>query len=222
MPSGASFLGSTPECLYTRTGAAVASEAVAGTRARGAGAAGPRGGPAPPQPDLCCIHMACHTHGSFTVAGSGVLALLAVKAATMQGNPSAPAQLPLPAGGDVEADFWLAFDLLRSHKDHVEFSVVRDWVQQVRQQGAAAGWRGARAGRAAPAAAWGACEGAWACVWRRSLERRLGLPGAAAVPLHASSLGACPTLACCPGCLFPAGAGGRVRACVCGCGQVGA
>ncbi len=35
------------------------------------------------------------------------------------------------AGGDVEQDFWLAFDLLRSHKDHVEFTVVRDWVQQV-------------------------------------------------------------------------------------------
>jgi hypothetical protein len=69
MPSGATFLGSTPECLYTRTGTAVASEAVAGTRARG-------------------------------------------------------------AGGDVERDFWLAFDLLRSHKDHVEFTVVRDWVQQ--------------------------------------------------------------------------------------------
>ena len=36
-----------------------------------------------------------------------------------------------PAGGDVERDFWLAFDLLRSHKDHVEFTVVRDGVQQV-------------------------------------------------------------------------------------------
>lgn len=31
----------------------------------------------------------------------------------------------------MEQDFWLAFDLLRSHKDHVEFTVVRDWVQQV-------------------------------------------------------------------------------------------
>eukprot|EP00887_Chlorella_sp_A99_P005642 scaffold1.g5642.t1 len=69
MPSGAIFLSSTPECLYARTGDAVASEAVAGTRARG-------------------------------------------------------------RGGDVEQDFWLAFDLLRSHKDHVEFAVVRDWVQQ--------------------------------------------------------------------------------------------
>jgi hypothetical protein len=28
----------------------------------------------------------------------------------------------------VEADFWLAFDLLRSAKDHAEFAVVRDWV----------------------------------------------------------------------------------------------
>lgn len=78
MPSGACFLGSTPECLYTRTGSDVASEAVAGTRARG-------------------------------------------------------------AGGDVERDFWLAFDLLRSHKDHVEFTVVRDWVQQVGSGGVC--WR---------------------------------------------------------------------------------
>lgn len=31
--------------------------------------------------------------------------------------------------GDVEADFWLAFDLLRSAKDHAEFVVVRDWVR---------------------------------------------------------------------------------------------
>lgn len=29
----------------------------------------------------------------------------------------------------MQRDFWLAFDLLRSHKDHVEFTVVRDWVQ---------------------------------------------------------------------------------------------
>ena len=36
------------------------------------------------------------------------------------------------AAGDVEKDFWLAFDLLRSHKDHEEFTVVRDWVRQVR------------------------------------------------------------------------------------------
>ena len=30
--------------------------------------------------------------------------------------------------GDVERDFWLAFDLLRSPKDHAEFTLVRDWV----------------------------------------------------------------------------------------------
>ena len=52
MPGGSAFLACTPEQLYARTGRAVASEAVAATRARG-----------PP--------------------------------------------------GDVEADFWLAFDLLR-------------------------------------------------------------------------------------------------------------
>ena len=64
---GAAFLGSSPEQLYARTGAAVASEAVAGTR--------PRGAPA-----------------------------------------------------DAASDFWLAYDLLRSPKDHAEFSIVRDWV----------------------------------------------------------------------------------------------
>lgn len=32
----------------------------------------------------------------------------------------------------MEKDFWLAFDLLRSHKDHEEFTLVRDWVRQVR------------------------------------------------------------------------------------------
>jgi isochorismate synthase len=69
LPSGQTFVASTPERLYARTGDAVASEAVAGTRARG-------------------------------------------------------------AGGDVEKDFWLAFDLLRSPKDHVEFGVVRAWVER--------------------------------------------------------------------------------------------
>ncbi|KAK9837268.1 hypothetical protein WJX81_002656 [Elliptochloris bilobata] len=68
VPGGAAFLACTPEQLYARTGRAVASEAVAATRARG-----------PP--------------------------------------------------GDVETDFWLAFDLLRSGKDHAEFSVVREWVR---------------------------------------------------------------------------------------------
>ena len=31
--------------------------------------------------------------------------------------------------GDVEQDFWLAFDLLRSAKDHAEFTVVRESVR---------------------------------------------------------------------------------------------
>ena len=31
--------------------------------------------------------------------------------------------------GDVQKDFWLAFDLLRNPKDHAEFSIVRDWVR---------------------------------------------------------------------------------------------
>ncbi len=33
-----------------------------------------------------------------------------------------------PCAGDVERDFWLAFDLLRSPKDHAEFMLVRDWI----------------------------------------------------------------------------------------------
>ena len=69
LPSGTTFVSSTPECLYSRTGRYVVSEAVAGTRARG-------------------------------------------------------------PGGDVEKDFWLSFDLLRSTKDDAEFSVVRDWVRR--------------------------------------------------------------------------------------------
>ena len=35
LPSGATFLGSTPELLYERSGSCVASEAVAATRPRG-------------------------------------------------------------------------------------------------------------------------------------------------------------------------------------------
>lgn len=31
--------------------------------------------------------------------------------------------------GDIEKDFWYAFDLLRSSKDHVEFTLVRDFVR---------------------------------------------------------------------------------------------
>ena len=35
--------------------------------------------------------------------------------------------------GDVEKDFWLAYDLLRSPKDHAEFVTVRDWVHTALQ-----------------------------------------------------------------------------------------
>ena len=31
--------------------------------------------------------------------------------------------------GDIERDFWYALDLLRSPKDHVEFTLVRDFVR---------------------------------------------------------------------------------------------
>ena len=33
------------------------------------------------------------------------------------------------SSGDVEKDFWLGFDMLQSPKDHVEFTLVRDWLQ---------------------------------------------------------------------------------------------
>ncbi|MEW5311204.1 MAG: hypothetical protein WDW38_002939 [Sanguina aurantia] len=36
--------------------------------------------------------------------------------------------------GDVEQDFWLALDLLRSSKDHAEFSCVRDWIQDALEE----------------------------------------------------------------------------------------
>lgn len=32
--------------------------------------------------------------------------------------------------GDVEADFFLAFDLLRNPKDHFEFTQVRNWIKR--------------------------------------------------------------------------------------------
>lgn len=36
----------------------------------------------------------------------------------------------IPAAGDVERDFWLAYDLLQNPKDHAEFTIVRNWVQK--------------------------------------------------------------------------------------------
>lgn len=149
MPSGASFLGSTPECLYTRTGSAVASEAVAGTRARGAGASAGGGWCLVARNCCCCSrHTAAATHetprlrvGATCLPLHCTLKLAPVSASARPSPPLVADLLPawLPgclaawhhtAGGDVEKDFWLAFDLLRSHKDHVEFTVVRDWVRQ--------------------------------------------------------------------------------------------
>ena len=37
--------------------------------------------------------------------------------------------------GDVQKDFWLAFDLLRNPKDHAEFTIVRDWVRDTLKVG---------------------------------------------------------------------------------------
>ena len=43
--------------------------------------------------------------------------------------------LVVMCAGDVEADFWLSLDLLRSGKDHAEFTLVRDWVRNALQVG---------------------------------------------------------------------------------------
>jgi hypothetical protein len=88
------------------------------------------------------------------------------------------------AAGDVEKDFWLAFDLLRSHKDHEEFTVVRDWVQQVRGPGSSSsGGGGSSSGSRAIAAAalplplrsisHGGPSAAWLpAIWRAGLATR--------------------------------------------------
>ncbi|CAG9463771.1 unnamed protein product [Pedinophyceae sp. YPF-701] len=73
LPSGDTFLGAPPERLFVRTGRAVASEAVAGTRGRG-----------PP--------------------------------------------------GDEPTDRKLAEELMGCPKEHVEFTVVREWVQRALSQ----------------------------------------------------------------------------------------
>ncbi|GAX76586.1 hypothetical protein CEUSTIGMA_g4032.t1 [Chlamydomonas eustigma] len=36
---------------------------------------------------------------------------------------------PRGAEGDIEKDFWYALDLLNNPKDHVEFTLVRDWIE---------------------------------------------------------------------------------------------
>ena len=36
----------------------------------------------------------------------------------------------MAAPGDIERDFWLAYDLLQNPKDHAEFTIVRNWVQE--------------------------------------------------------------------------------------------
>ena len=37
--------------------------------------------------------------------------------------------------GDVEKDFWLAYDLLQNPKDHAEFTIVRNWIQKALEVG---------------------------------------------------------------------------------------
>ncbi len=44
-----------------------------------------------------------------------------------------PHLAPSRAAGDVERDFWLSLDLLKSPKDHHEFVTVRDWIRSALQ-----------------------------------------------------------------------------------------
>ena len=52
--------------------------------------------------------------------------------ALAQSGEQRQGRLPWRAG-DVEADFWLSMDLLRSGKDNAEFSLVRDWIRNALQ-----------------------------------------------------------------------------------------
>ena len=46
---------------------------------------------------------------------------------------------PSPPAGDVESDFFLGLDLLKSSKDHNEFTCVLDWVRGQLQEVAEGG-----------------------------------------------------------------------------------
>ena len=48
---------------------------------------------------------------------------------TIHGVPGGDRQALTGCAGDIEKDFWYALDLLRSPKDHVEFTLVRDFVR---------------------------------------------------------------------------------------------
>ena len=76
LPSGATFLGSTPEQLYMRSGQAVASEAVAATRPRG-----PAGRPPPPPPLAVTLSVSAAPCTLFT----GLFAVLANLSAEYSG-----------------------------------------------------------------------------------------------------------------------------------------
>ena len=137
-PGGACFLGSTPEQLYVRTASAVASEAVAATRPRG-----PPGQFAKaPRPPLCPALTSSlsplnataivHAHTASSTDSATATALLLLKWSLWYFRSLWVAdcvQSSLVCVGDIEKDFWYAFDLLRSPKDHVEFTLVRDFVR---------------------------------------------------------------------------------------------
>lgn len=135
-PGGACFLGSTPEQLYVRTASAVASEAVAATRPRG-----PPGqfAKAPPPPlcprlpsSLSLLNAAAIVHAHTASSTDSATAIVAFEVILWYFRTLWVAdcvQSSLVCVGDIQKDFWYAFDLLRSPKDHVEFTLVRDFVR---------------------------------------------------------------------------------------------
>ena len=71
-----------------------------------------------------------HVPGSVLVTmhlHATVIADQAVQTVWIQ-MPSLPLQSRL--AGDIQRDFWLAYDLLQNPKDHAEFTIVRNWVQE--------------------------------------------------------------------------------------------
>ena len=78
--SGAAFISSTPEQLYVRTGSAVASEAVAGTRPRG------------PAGVACCHHLMLLTNPPLDRAAvPGKYSICANQCAQSVGQQNSPA-----------------------------------------------------------------------------------------------------------------------------------
>ncbi|KXZ52491.1 hypothetical protein GPECTOR_9g535 [Gonium pectorale] len=87
-------------------------------------APGPSPGAAAPEPDAAS--------GAGAGPGPAFLACtperLYARTGRFVASEAVAGTRPRGRGGDVEQDFWLSLDLLRSAKDHAEFCTVRDWI----------------------------------------------------------------------------------------------